>query len=214
MASAKQFAVTVCGAGSWGSALAILLARNGHCCCLWGNEPEIIAALSAERQNRFFLPGITFPSSLALSSQLSEVVNNSENLIIAVPSHALRIHLQELQPLLPDDIRIAWATKGLEVGTAMLPHQVAQDALNGQRYFAVISGPTFAREVASGLPTAITVASNNLDFAVKLSTLLHGEQFRAYTSSDMIGVELGGAVKNVLAIAAGIGDGLGLGANS
>ncbi|MEE8342375.1 MAG: NAD(P)H-dependent glycerol-3-phosphate dehydrogenase, partial [Gammaproteobacteria bacterium] len=113
-----------------------------------------------------------------------------------------------------DKMRVAWATKGLELETAMLPHQVAQSVLGESRPLAVISGPTFAREVASGLPTAITVASKNPEFSEKLSGLLHGEQFRAYTSSDMVGVELGGAVKNVLAIAAGICDGLGFGANS
>ena len=214
MDPAERYVVTVCGAGSWGSALAILLARNGHHCCLWGNEPAVVDKLQTERQNRLCLAGIPFPDSLDISSQLQEAVAASDNLLIAVPSHVFRTHLQALKPLLEDKMRVAWATKGLELETAMLPHQVAQSVLGESRPLAVISGPTFAREVASGLPTAITVASKNPEFSEKLSGLLHGEQFRAYTSSDMVGVELGGAVKNVLAIAAGICDGLGFGANS
>jgi len=134
--------------------------------------------------------------------------------LVVVPSHAFRSVLQTVRPLLPADHRVCWATKGLEAGSGRLLHEVAEEVLGRAVPLAVISGPTFAREVAEGLPTAVTVAARDQAFARELAQRLHTETFRAYTSDDVIGVEVGGAVKNVLAIAAGIADGLGFGANA
>jgi len=131
-----------------------------------------------------------------------------------VPSHGLRETLKKIKPMLEDDVRICWATKGFELSTGELPHQVAEDVLGNERPMAVLSGPTFAKEVAAGLPTAMTIAANDSDFASDLAEEISGENFRAYTADDMIGVEVGAAVKNVLAIGAGLSDGLGFGANA
>lgn len=206
--------ITVLGAGSWGTALAILLARNGWPTLLWGNEAPHMAALQRERCNAQYLPENTFPEALRVSANLDSAVTASEVILLAVPSHALRIVLQQLAGLLQPGQRLAWATKGLESGSGKLPHQVVNEVLGADIETAVVSGPTFAREVAAGLPTAVTVASSSNSFAGQLAAMLHGQNFRAYTSSDVTGVELGGAVKNVLAIAAGITDGLGFGANA
>ncbi|MGB5439508.1 MAG: NAD(P)H-dependent glycerol-3-phosphate dehydrogenase [Gammaproteobacteria bacterium] len=205
--------ITVLGAGSWGTALAIRLAAKSDT-CLWGHEADFMSRLSAERENRQFLPGAAFPGRLGIESDLAVAVCQSRDLLIAVPSHAFREVLEKAAPSLNENMRIAWATKGLEQVTGKFMGDVL-DELFGSRYpAAVISGPTFAREVADGLPTALTVASNNPAFATDLATCLHGDVIRAYTSDDMLGVQLGGTVKNVLAIAAGITDGLQLGANS
>ncbi len=207
-------AITVLGAGSWGTALAILLARNGWPTLLWGNEAPHMAQLQRERCNRQYLPEHPFPEGLRISTRLDSAVAAAEVILLVVPSHALRSVLQGLAALLRPGQRLAWATKGLEAGSGKLPHQVVNEVLGTELWTAVVSGPTFAREVAAGLPTAVTVASASSPFAEQLAAMLHGQNFRAYTSSDVIGVELGGAVKNVLAIAAGITDGLGFGANA
>ncbi len=206
--------LVVLGAGSWGTALAILLARNGHPTRLWGNEPAEIARLQAERSNTQYLPGIPFPDPLTAHAELASALDGCRDILLAVPSHAFRAVLVQLNPLLDRSSRIAWATKGLESGSARLLHEVAEEVLGCDYPLAVVSGPTFAAEVAAGLPTAVTVASRHPKFATDLAHCLHGDSFRAYTSDDVVGVELGGAVKNVLAIAAGISDGLGFGANS
>ncbi len=207
-------AITVLGAGSWGTALAILLARNGWPTLLWGNEAPHMAQLQRERCNAQYLPDNPFPDTLQISASLDSAITAAEVILLAVPSHALRIVLQQLAGLLRPGQRLAWATKGLESGSGKLPHQVVNEALGTDIETAVVSGPTFAREVAAGLPTAVTVASASASFSNQLAAMLHGQTFRAYTSSDVTGVELGGAVKNVLAIAAGITDGLGFGANA
>jgi len=141
-------------------------------------------------------------------------VDGVTDILVSVPSHGLRQTLQKLRPLLGDGARICWATKGFELSTGRLPHQVAQEVLGGEHAMAVLSGPTFAKEVGAGLPTAMTIAANDSAFATDLAAALSGDSFRAYTSDDMIGVEVGGAVKNVLAIGAGLSDGLGFGANT
>ena len=202
------------GAGSWGTALAILLARNGWRTVLWGNAAPHMAQLQRERCNEQYLPDNPFPETLQVCASLDNAVTAADVILLAVPSHALRSILRQLAPLLRPDQHLAWATKGLESGSGKLPHQVVNDVLGETIETAVVSGPTFAREVAAGLPTAVTVASASASFAGQLAAILHGHNFRAYTSSDVTGVELGGAVKNVLAIAAGITDGLGFGANA
>ena len=207
-------AITILGAGSWGTSLAILLARNGHPCCLWGHDPEHIARLRAEGTNRAYLPGVVFPPLLSVSSDLASSVAGAGLLLIVLPSHAFHACLQTVAHFLTPDVRVAWATKGLESTTGRLLDQVISDVLGPRTPAAVISGPTFAVEVAAGLPTAVTVASRQPAFAQELAALLHCDHFRAYTSDDIIGVQIGGATKNVLAIAAGVADGIGFGANA
>jgi glycerol-3-phosphate dehydrogenase (NAD(P)+) len=206
--------LAIIGAGSWGTALSLLFARNGVDCTIWGHLPDHMQQLQQQRSNEEFLPGFPFPENLKPCIELSEAVDDTRDILIVVPSHAFRAVLKQIQPLLKPDARIAWATKGLETGTGRLLHENAAEVLGDNIPFAVISGPTFAREVAAGLPTAITVASRDDQFAEDLAVTMCNETFRAYTSHDIPGVELGGAVKNVLAIAAGIADGLGFGANT
>ena len=205
--------VAVLGAGSWGTALAILLARNGHGVRLWGHQPEHIAEMRASGANARYLSGIDFPSGITLCDSLDSALTGCRDLLLVIPSHGFPQLLQQLAALIDDDTRIAWASKGLEPGSGRLLHQLIQDRL-GQRPLAVVSGPTFAREVAEGLPTAVTVAANDSDFANTIADYLRGTTFRSYTCDDMVGVEIGGALKNVLAIAAGISDGIGYGANT
>jgi len=206
--------IAVIGAGSWGTALAMQLARNGVPTRLWGRDPVQMAAMAAERCNARYLPELTFPDSLSPSADLQGTVAGSDHLLLAVPSHAFRDTLRQIAPQLKPGTRIAWATKGLEPGSRRLLHQIIAEEMGSGQPCAVISGPTFAREVAKGLPTAVTVASSDETIAAFFASCLHGGTFRAYTASDVVGVELGGACKNVLAIAAGIADGLGFGANT
>jgi glycerol-3-phosphate dehydrogenase (NAD(P)+) len=172
-----------------------------------------MARLAKERCNARFLPDVVFPRDLHVCADLAQALHAADDCLIAVPSHAFRETLLRLAPHLKPHMRVAWATKGLEPESGKLLHEVAQELI-GARATAVISGPTFAREVVAGSPTALTVASATAQFAADLATRLHNGNLRAYTSDDVIGVELGGAIKNVLAIAAGIADGLGYGANT
>lgn len=210
-----QSTVTVLGAGSYGTALAILLSRNGHQVTLWGHDADKIAEYQQDRMNRYFLPDITFPDSLVLESNLEKAIKASEILLVVVPSHVFGEVLSQIKPYLSRQTKIVWATKGLEHDTGRLLSDVARDVLGDSIPLAVISGPTFAKEVAAGLPTAVTVASTNPEFLTELQTLFHcSKRFRVYSSADLIGVQLGGAVKNIIAIGAGLSDGLGFGANS
>ena len=230
--------IVVMGAGAWGTALAILLARNGQPVWLWARDPQQVREMSAARCNARCLPHIPFPAALQLTSDLSRalasvpaapgILNPSlcspatlvhpctADVLVAVSSAGFRSALESLavawqHPAAP---RLAWASKGLEPGSGQLLHQVVADVLGDALPTAVISGPTFACEVAADLPTAVTIASANAAFAADLVERLHNNNFRAYTGNDVVGVEVGGAVKNVLAIAAGIADGLGFGANT
>ena len=168
----------------------------------------------AERHNRRYLPDARFPDRIEIHRELAAAVKDAVAIIVAVPSHSLRALLTQLKPMLARNARLAWATKGFELDTGKLPHQVAYDVLGDRYPVAVLSGPTFAREVGMGLPTAMTIASPDADFAAQLAKSLHASNFRAYTSTDIVGVEVGGAVKNVLAVGAGLSDGLGFGANT
>jgi glycerol-3-phosphate dehydrogenase (NAD(P)+) len=206
--------MVVLGAGSWGTALALQLARSGAPVILWDHDAAQVARLRTERENKRYLPGVTLPDNIRLEADLATALRAARDVLVVVPSHAFRSVLQTVRPLLPADHRVCWATKGLEAGSGRLLHEVAEEVLGRAVPLAVISGPTFAREVAEGLPTAVTVAARDQAFARELAQRLHTETFRAYTSDDVIGVEVGGAVKNVLAIAAGIADGLGFGANA
>ena len=206
--------ITLLGAGSWGTALAIQFARTGREVRLWGRDPAHLAALERDRCNRRYLPDASFPQSLRVEADLDQALLGSVDILIAVPSHAFRPLLQQLRPRLQSGMRLAWATKGFEQGSGKLPHEIATEMLGERWPIAVLSGPTFAREVGAGLPTAMTVASHDEAFAAAIAHSISGLNFRAYTSSDVIGVEVGGAVKNVLAIGAGIADGMGYGANT
>ena len=212
---ADQIAISVLGAGSYGSALAISLARNGHPTLLWGHDPAHVAELEHDRCNKAFLPDVPFPADLQLTVDLQRAVQAAPVLLLVVPSHVFGQVLSQVKPFLRPDTRIAWATKGLEPDSGRLLQDVARDVLGETIPLAVISGPTFAKELAAGLPTAISVASTHDDFADELSHLLHcGRSFRVYTNPDFVGLQLGGAVKNVIAIGAGLSDGLGFGANA
>jgi glycerol-3-phosphate dehydrogenase (NAD(P)+) len=205
--------MTVIGAGSWGTALAILLAREGHPTQLWGRDGAQRDALRVARRNLRYLPEASFPEELQVAVDLQQALKEARDVLIAVPSHAFRSTLEAIQPHLAAHTRIAWATKGFEIASGMLPHQVVREIL-GARPGAVLSGPTFAKEVGAGLPTAMTVASADERFAKELALSLSGPSFRAYTQTDIMGVEVGGAVKNVIAIGSGIADGMGYGANT
>ncbi len=213
-AASPQTAISVIGAGSWGTALALQFARRGRDVRLWGRDGAQLAAMAKSGENTRYLPGAKFPESLHPVASLDKCLQGAGIVLISVPSHGLRETLKLLKPLLDPDVRVCWATKGFELATGKLPHQVVQEELGKDLPLAVLSGPTFAREVGDELPTAMTVAANDDAFAAELAAALSDDTFRAYTSSDMIGVEVGGAVKNVLAIGAGISDGLGFGANT
>ena len=206
--------IAVLGAGSWGTALAIQFARAGCTTRLWGREVGAVAALARDRRNTRYLPEAVFPDTLTVTASLHAALAGSRDILLAVPSHAFRDLLTAIRPLLVAGQRVAWATKGFELSSGKLPHQVARDVLGDRIPVAVLSGPTFAREVGAGLPTAMTIASADGTFAAELAKSLSGLNFRAYTSEDIMGVEVGGAVKNVLAIGAGISDGIGFGANT
>lgn len=214
MATSVRHTIAVFGAGSWGTALAVLLARNGHPTRLWAHRPEHAEAMRRERRNPRYLSDTAFPDELTAVPELATAIDQADDLLVVVPSHAFRPTLQAMAPHLESRHRLSWATKGLEEGTALLLHEVAQSELPEGTPLAVVSGPTFASEVVRGLPTAVTVASHDPAFGSDLAQSLHGPTMRAYTSTDVTGVEIGGAVKNVLAVAAGIADGLGLGANT
>ena len=210
----KKPSITVLGAGSWGTALAILLAKNGHKVILWGRNKDKINAMYTASENTFFLAGIPFPKTLTLSSDLKNALAHSDDLLVVVPSHAFRDTLLNVKQIKPNLHSISWATKGLEPKTHQLLHSVVEEIFPTLKKRAVISGPTFAAEVAHGLPTAVTIASDNPDYAQYISLLLRNQTFRPYVTDDIIGLEIGGAAKNVMAIAAGIIDGLGYGANA
>ncbi len=213
-AAAGGSTCVVLGAGSWGTALAIQLARVALPTLLWGRDSTHLAELQRDRRNARYLPDALFPEQLRIEPDLKTSLQASRDVIVAVPSHALRGMLEEIAPHLLPDARVAWATKGFEVSTGLLPHQVAREVLGESVPTAVISGPTFAREVGAGLPTAMTIAATDPAYAAELAQRFSGQNFRAYTSTDITGVEVGGAIKNVMAIGAGISDGLGFGANT
>ncbi len=202
------------GAGSWGTALAIQFARSGRPTRLWGRDRVRLAEMARERRNDRYLTAGKFPQPLLIEPELAAALHGACDVLIAVPSHAFRPVLDAIAPLLAPEMRLAWATKGFEAASGLLPHQVAREVLGPKRSVAVVSGPTFAREVGAGLPTLMTIASSDARFAKTLAQDLSSAQFRAYTSTDIAGVEIGGAVKNVLAVGAGLSDGLGFGANT
>ncbi|MBT8142390.1 MAG: NAD(P)-dependent glycerol-3-phosphate dehydrogenase, partial [Gammaproteobacteria bacterium] len=212
MARNRSFAVL--GAGSWGTALALQLARTDHEVHLWGHLESEINPLIADRENKFYLPGCPLPDNITATTNLGLAIANSRDILIVVPSHVLRIVLEQIKPLLREKQRVNWATKGFELDSGLLPHQVVNVVLGKGHQGCVISGPTFAKEVGAGLPSALTIASEDKKLAKRIAKQMSNDHFRAYTSKDITGVEIGGAVKNVIAIAAGTCDGLGYGDNA
>ncbi len=208
----RPFAVL--GAGSWGTALAIQLAQGGHPTLLWSHRNDHVEQMQQTRRNEIYLPKIHLPDTIEPIAHLATCLERAGDLLVVVPSQVFRQTMHQIKPLLRQQHRLAWGTKGLEVGSRKLLHQIVQEELGITVPTAVVSGPTFAQEVARGLPGAITVASKDPHFAAELANALHHGYFRTYTSDDLIGVEVGGAVKNVLAIAAGISDGLNFGINT
>ena len=204
--------ITIIGAGAWGTALAISLASN-HRVTLLARDAAQIATMRATRCNQRYLPAVTLPANLELSADFSAAMAAAELAIIAVPIAAFRSTLQQLG-LSPNRPGVIWACKGFEADTSQLPHQVVAEALPADFRYGVLSGPSFAQEVARGLPTALTLASTDESFARSTAQALHHARLRIYTSNDVIGVEVGGAIKNVMAIASGICDGMGLGHNA
>ncbi len=206
--------ISVLGAGSWGTALAILAARNGNQTYLWGHNPQHIHTLQQQHCNQRYLANIHFPDTLIPTEQLENAVSSSDIILLAIPSHVFKNTVQKINPMLRNTHQIAWATKGFCPENGYLLHSIAEQNISYDLPLAVLSGPTFALEVAQNLPTAITIASHSADFTQQLTNIFHNQYFRTYSSQDMVGVQVGGAVKNVLAIAAGIADGLGFGANT
>ena len=205
--------IAVLGSGAWGTALSVLLAHNGHLVWLWGNEPSQIEQLARDRVNKA-IPDVQLPRAIEPRADLTAVAREAKHFLVAVPSHAFRATLEAMRPHVAAGTVVAWATKGLEPGSGKLLSSVAEEVLSNVGALGVISGPTFAGEIARGLPAALTVAARDAAAAGSIADWLRNERVRVYTSTDVAGVQLGGAIKNVLAIAAGISDGLGFGSNA
>ncbi|MFO7287171.1 MAG: NAD(P)H-dependent glycerol-3-phosphate dehydrogenase [Gammaproteobacteria bacterium] len=205
--------MAVLGAGSWGTALAIQCARAGRRTTLWGRDAAAIETIGRERRNRRYLPDAPLPDGVSVTADLRAAIRDADAALIVVPSHAFRATLESLAEI-GAPRSVVWATKGFEQESGLLPHRVAAEVLGGETRTAVVSGPTFAHEVAADLPTALTVASEDEAHALEVARAISSERLRAYTSTDIIGVEVGGATKNVYAIGAGLCDGLGFGANT
>lgn len=208
--------ISVLGAGAWGTALAMHIAKRHHV-TLWARDASHISGMKKARSNPKYLGDFNFPKQLELEDNLSIAINNSDFILSVVPTSAFRQMLLDIKKI-KSNVPIMWANKGLEEGTAKLPHEVILDVLGNpelsRRDFGVISGPSFAAELVRGLPTAVTLATTNEKLAQEAGSIFHHENMRVYTSLDIAGVSVGGALKNVIAIAAGISDGMGFGNNA
>ncbi len=204
--------LAILGAGAWGTALALTLSGR-HRVTLWGRDPEVMAQVGANRMNERYLPGHPLPAHLAITSRFDQAVGDADLALVAVPVAGLRETLKTLLHHRPD-LPVVWACKGFEQGSDFMPHQVVAETLQSGTVSGVLSGPSFAEEIASGLPAAITLASFQSEFAQHMARSLHGHRLRLYSSTDVVGVELAGALKNVIAIASGLSDELGLGLNA
>lgn len=207
----KKSTIALLGAGSWGTAVAIHLAKHGHEVMLWGHDPQHVEDMSRERRNQRYLPDAHFPPTLLPTATLEQCTEAATQVIIAVPSHAFASLLAKLNKPIQG---LAWLTKGIDPQSHALLSQLVVEKWGAELPVAVISGPSFAREVAQFLPTAIVLAGNHPVYLQSLHTILHHDNVRVYLTEDIIGVQLCGAVKNVLAIACGISDGLNYGANA
>ena len=207
--------ICILGAGNWGTTLAVMLAGNGHRVKQWEFRQDAARRIAAERENKEFLPGIAIPPQVAITHDLSNALDNAAICVFALPSRALRDVCEQVKPLLQHDVLCLSVIKGLEQGTLLRMSQVIADVLGGAAAkLCVLSGPNIAWEIARGMPATTVVASENARDAELARSVLMNKAFRVYTSDDVIGLELGGALKNVIAIASGITDGLELGANT
>jgi glycerol-3-phosphate dehydrogenase (NAD(P)+) len=208
--------VTVLGGGSWGTALALQLARVGHSVRLWARNADFVAELAANRENRVYLPGIALPKSIRPTPPLGDACADSEMVVVVCPSKGVRALADGLRQALRGRPIVVSATKGVEQGTQLTMTAILAEVLGSEHAgnVAVLSGPSFAREVSVDVPTAVTSAARDIQVAEEVQRLFNGQTFRVYTSTDVVGVEIGGAVKNVIAVAAGVSDGLGFGFNS
>jgi glycerol-3-phosphate dehydrogenase (NAD(P)+) len=206
--------LSILGAGSWGTALAIVLAPRFEVIHLWARRSEQAAALSRHRVNLQYLPGFSLPLNIAVSNEAAAVAAQGDLVIMVVPSKHMRAVMENVAPGVRPGVPVISATKGIENNTIRRMSEVIVEALGSHSPVAVLSGPTFAKEVAAGEPAALVLASENQSIAAKLQRLLSGSTFRVYQSDDVVGVEIGGALKNVIAIAAGVCEGLGLGSNT
>lgn len=209
-----MYDLTVIGAGSYGTALAISTASKGLKVMLWTRREETAKIMQHDRVNQKYLPSIAFPETLTVSSDLNHCINASKTVLVVVPSHTFADVLVSIKPYLTPEHRLAWATKGLDKDSGRLLSDIASQILSDKIPMAALSGPTFAMELAKGLPTAIAVAGTNSDFIKEFCELMHTKTFRIYESDDLVGLQLGGGIKNVIAIGAGLSDGLGYGANA
>jgi len=212
-------AVAILGAGSWGTALAVHLSRCGHDARLWGRNKDAQATLATDRVNHRYLPDLVLPETLKVTANLKDALQDATTIVVAVPSSSLEATLTAIEPCLAasnvrasENVSLVWACKGF--ADTRLLHEIVYEKFDDICVPAVLSGPSFAAELAKGLPTATTIASTTLPLAQRIASVFHGESFRAYASDDMIGVQLGGALKNIYAIATGVSDGLGFGANT
>ncbi len=212
--TASKCVLGVIGAGSYGTALAQSTASKGLPVMLWCRNPKTAQLLQTSRENTKYLPGIRFENTLSVTSSLEDVMSNCKDILVVVPSHTFADVLSKIKQFITSNHRIAWATKGMDLDTGKLLSEVATDVLGTDVPMAALSGPTFAVELAKGLPTAIAVAGTNSDFIKDFIELMHTKTFRIYENSDLLGMQLGGAIKNVIAIGAGLSDGLGFGANA
>jgi glycerol-3-phosphate dehydrogenase (NAD(P)+) len=211
-----EIKTAVLGAGSWGTALAKLLADQGHRTRLWARRPAMAKAIQADRENQAYLPGFPLPDTLETTSDLEFALEGSELIVCVVPTHGLREVLKDAEPLFGAEAPIVSATKGIEIDSLMLVSEIFEDVLpeSEHRRLAYLGGPSFAKEVAGSLPTAVSVAGHDADIVGAAQQAFTTDRFRVYSTEDVVGVELGGALKNVVAIAAGISDGLGFGHNT
>src|SRR4051812_21349602 len=201
--------VAVLGAGAWGTAMAAVLSGRLQV-ALWARDRVQAEAIATRRRNERYLPGVDVPAAVEVTTDLQAATSGVQLLLLATPVAGMRELLQKIGPGRP----LVWLCKGFEEGSGLLPHQIVEEVLGGDARCGVLSGPSFAAEVARGMPCALTLAARDAAFARESAALLHGGRMRVYYSADLVGVEIGGAVKNVMAIAAGISDGLGLGLNA
>jgi glycerol-3-phosphate dehydrogenase (NAD(P)+) len=206
--------VTVLGAGSWGTALAVHLSRVGHRVRLWARDPDLADDLTARRANPVYLPDVTLPPSVGVTSMIADAVRGADVIVVAIPSHGCRAVVRSAAPHMPPDVVLVSAVKGLEEDTLMRMSDVVAEEVDRRHPVVVLSGPSFAVEVARQLPTAVLAASSDARATELVQVEFRGPYFRLYGSDDVIGVEIGGAMKNVIAIAAGVVEGLHLGHNA
>ncbi|HEY6363007.1 MAG TPA: NAD(P)H-dependent glycerol-3-phosphate dehydrogenase [Vicinamibacterales bacterium] len=206
--------VAVLGAGGWGTALAVHLARAGHDASLWGRDPAFVVDLRTRRANAIYLPDITFPDRLRVTADLDDALQDTEFIVVAVPSHGTRDVVRRAAPFVRRGATVVSTAKGLEQDTLFRVSEVIEQELGGAARVAVLSGPSFAAELARELPTAVSVASRDAALVEQVQAEFRAPYFRLYGTSDVVGVEMGGALKNVTAIAAGVAEGLGLGHNA